>query len=63
MFFLIQRMDAQRFVPADDIDPDYGRKLRQAVKHGVEILVYDANIDRSCIRINRPVPYYFDFFT
>jgi sugar fermentation stimulation protein A len=56
MFFLIQRMDAARFAPADDIDPDYGAKLRQAVGHGVEMLVYDVHIDLRQIRLRGRVP-------
>ncbi len=57
MFFLIQRMDADRFAPADEVDPDYGRKLRQAVQHGVEMLVYDVHIDLRRIRLNGRIPY------
>jgi sugar fermentation stimulation protein A len=36
MVYVIQRDDATSFRPADDIDPEYGRALREAVKHGVE---------------------------
>ncbi len=52
IFFLIQRMDATVFSPADPIDPDYGKGLRQAVCDGVEILVFDVFIDlnRICLR-------------
>jgi len=57
MFFLIQRMDAHCFAPADHIDPEYGNKLRQASQHGVEIIVYDVSIDLNAIRLNQRVPY------
>lgn len=57
MFFLIQRMDAETFSPADHIDPDYGRELRKAIKNGVEILVYDVSLDLEGIVLNRAVPY------
>ncbi|BBO68869.1 sugar fermentation stimulation protein [Desulfosarcina alkanivorans] len=57
MFFLIQRMDARSFSPADHIDPQYGKKLRQASQNGVEILVYDVWIDLHGIRLNRRIPY------
>lgn len=60
MFFLIQRMDAKSFAPADHIDPAYGKKLRQACQNGVEILAYDVSIDLTGIRLNDRVPY--DFF-
>jgi sugar fermentation stimulation protein A len=57
MFFLVQRMDAQSFAPADHIDPKYGRMLRQASQKGVEILVYDVFIDLKTIRLNNRIPY------
>lgn len=56
MFFLIQRMDARSFSPADHIDPEYGKKLRQASQMGVEILVYDVSIDLHGIRLNNRIP-------
>ena len=57
MFYLVQRMDAGLFRPADHIDSEYGRGLRKAVKAGVEVLVYDVRIDFTHIGINKPVPY------
>lgn len=57
MFYLVQRMDALRFRPADDIDPAYGRELRKAYRNGVEILVYDVAIDLFCIGINDRLPF------
>ena len=57
MFFLIQRMDATLFKPADRIDPDYGRELRQAIDKGVEILVYDVKIDLERIVLNKEIPF------
>ncbi len=56
MFFLIQRMDARQFSPADHIDPAYGRQLRQALEAGVEILVYDVEIDLARICLRHQVP-------
>jgi sugar fermentation stimulation protein A len=61
MFFLVQRMDAQGFAPADHIDAEYGKKLRQAVKNGVEVLVYDVTIDLTGIRLNNRLPYELSF--
>ena len=57
MFYLVQRMDADSFKPADDIDPGYGEELRQAQQNGVEILVYDVSIDLNTIRLNREMPF------
>jgi sugar fermentation stimulation protein A len=56
MFFIIQRMDAAGFRPADHIDPAYGQELRKAVRNGVEIVAYDVAIDLHTIRLNRPLP-------
>ena len=56
MFFLVQRMDADSFRPADDIDPAYGEELRKAYQNGVEILVYDVSIDLRSIRLHRALP-------
>jgi sugar fermentation stimulation protein A len=58
MFYLIQRMDANRFEPADHIDPAYGEELRKAVSNGVEVLVYDVKMNLEGIRLNRPVPFH-----
>jgi len=57
IFFLIQRMDARLFRPADHIDPEYGRTLRRAVRAGVEIMVYDVGISPQGIDIRRAVDY------
>lgn len=58
MFFLIQRMDAEVFKPADKIDPAYAETLQKVhSKGGVEILVYDVHMDLEYIRLNRQIPY------
>jgi sugar fermentation stimulation protein A len=56
IFYLVQRMDAECFSPADRIDPDYGRTLRQALDKGVKALVYDTAIDLEGITLNRGLP-------
>ena len=62
MFFLIQRMDAQSFRPADHIDPAYGDALRQAVNGGVEIMAYDVHMDLTGISIRHELPCLIDRF-
>ncbi len=57
MIFLIQRMDAHCFAPADHIDPAYGAALRTAVKNGVEMFVYDVTLDLQQIRLGQTVPW------
>ena len=56
MFYFIQRMDAQVFRPADDIDSAYGQALRQAAAKGIEILAYDVRIDLQGIELNKKIP-------
>jgi sugar fermentation stimulation protein A len=56
IFFFIQRMDARRFRPADQIDPTYGATLRRVVQAGVEVLAYDVAIDLKGMRIRKSVP-------
>jgi len=56
IFYLIQRMDACCFRPADHIDPAYGRAVRRAVQNGVEIMAWDVTIDCEKIALRRPVP-------
>lgn len=56
IFFLIQRMDARCFRPADHIDPSYGCALRRAVQNGVEIMAWDVMINLRKIALRRPVP-------
>ncbi|MCD4715355.1 MAG: DNA/RNA nuclease SfsA [Desulfobacterales bacterium] len=57
MLYLIQRMDAKLFRPADHIDPAYGKELRKALKNGVEIMVYDVALDLEGIRLNNAMPF------
>lgn len=42
--FVVQRADCKSFRPADEIDSEYGRWLRRAVKAGVEVLPYAAKV-------------------
>ena len=60
MFFLIQRMDAEGFRPADHIDPLYGAELRRARMNGVEILAYDVTINLRRIVLNEHLPIVID---
>ena len=57
VFILVQRADADRFSPADHIDPEWGRRLRAALKAGVEIWVYraDLGLDRISLGPRMPV--------
>jgi sugar fermentation stimulation protein A len=57
MFYFVQRMDAERFEPARDIDPAYADELARALQNGVEVLAYDVQIDLEEIALGSPLPY------
>jgi sugar fermentation stimulation protein A len=56
IFFLVQRGDAQTFSPADEIDTEYGRLLREAVSSGVEALAYRTLVTPETARVEKQVP-------
>ena len=60
IFFLIQRQDGESFKPADHIDPEYGKMLRNAFSKGVEILPYRAIVNPEEIRIDKKLDFSFD---
>ena len=56
IFFLVQRSDADRFAPADDIDPAYGAALRAACAAGVEALAWRAAVSPAAVSLDRRIP-------
>ena len=56
LFFLVQRMDADRFSPAGHIDPLYSRTLQLAADKGVSILAYQALVSPEGIEVARKLP-------
>ncbi len=56
ILFLVQRGDAQAFAPADEIDAEYGRLLREAVAGGVEALAYRTQVSPLASRIEKQLP-------
>jgi len=54
--YCVQRGDVAEVRPADAIDPDYGRTLRQALEAGVEVMAYRAKVSAREIRIERRIP-------
>ena len=53
--FVIQRSDCEYFRPADEIDPEYGRWFRRAVKAGVEPLPYIAKVSPKGIMMTKKI--------
>jgi sugar fermentation stimulation protein A len=54
--FVIQRTDCRIFRPADEIDSEYGRWLRRAIKAGVEALPYVAYVTPREIILTERLP-------
>lgn len=56
LFFHVGRGDVDRVRPADEIDPVYGRTLRQAAAAGVEILAYRCEVGAEGLGLGRRLP-------
>jgi sugar fermentation stimulation protein A len=58
LLFCVQHSGIQRIIPADDIDPEYGRLLREVVSKGVEVIGYRADFDvqNSRVTLREKVP-------
>jgi sugar fermentation stimulation protein A len=54
--YCVQRGDVNEVRPADDIDAEYGRTLREAVSAGVEVLAYRARVTPAEIRLEDRIP-------
>ena len=50
--FVVQRQDAKVFKPADEIDPVYGRKLREAKKKGLKITALACKMKKNEVQID-----------
>ncbi len=56
IFFLVQRMDADHFAPAEKIDPVYTETLREASEKGVMLLAYQAEVSPEKIEVVKKLP-------
>jgi len=56
IFFFIQRPDARSFTPADDIDPAYGKALREVASKGVEIEAWRARVTEERVSLECRLP-------
>lgn len=56
IFFLVQRPEAEAFRPADAIDPEYGRLLREAAAAGVEVMACRTRVSRETVCLAQRVP-------
>jgi len=57
IFYLVQRGEATSFSPADEIDAEYGRLLREVVAAGVEPLAYRTltSLDGNRVAVRIPI--------
>lgn len=56
IFVLAQRGDAEKFAPADHIDPEWGRTLRRVVRDGVELFVYRTCLTTAGVSVGQRLP-------
>jgi len=54
--YCVQRGDVKEVRPADGIDFEYGRMLREAIGAGVEVLAYRAKVTPGEIRLEEKIP-------
>ena len=54
--YCVQRGDVEEVRPADGIDVEYGRTLREAIAAGVEVLAYRARVTPTEIRLAERIP-------
>jgi sugar fermentation stimulation protein A len=57
MLYIIQRTDKLPFRIADEIDKKYAEAFNEVTKKGVEVLVYQSDIDTDKINLNSKVPF------
>lgn len=51
LVFVVQRPSCQVFSPADEIDPEYGRLLRQAIQKGLRVTPLVADLSDQEVRL------------
>ena len=56
MVYVVQRGDASEFVPADDIDPEYGRLMRDAHRTGVRLLALSCKVSPKGVHTDGLLP-------
>lgn len=55
VLFVIQRADAYMFTSNDETDPKFGKALREALEHGVEVYAYSAKFAEAKITLDGKV--------
>lgn len=52
LIFTVQRNDCKVFSPADHIDPEYGKVLREAVQRGLRVTPLVVNLDAETVELS-----------
>ena len=55
LMFVIQRNDCDKFDVAGDIDPEYSKILKIAIKQKVKIICYDCKFSSKGIKLNKEI--------
>ena len=55
ILYLVQRDDCNCFTVAEDIDRDYAKALKKAVKNNLNILCYDCKFSSKGIKLNKKI--------
>ncbi len=56
LLFCVGREDIDSVAPADHVDPEYGRLLREAARIGVEVMAHRCRIGPTEVVLGGPVP-------
>ncbi len=56
LVFCVQHTGIERAAPADHIDPEYGRLLREAINEGVKVLAYQVAFGEDSAEIVKGLP-------
>lgn len=56
LLFCCSRAGTRRIRPADEIDPTYGRTLREAAARGVEIMAYACDVSPEAVLLTQALP-------
>ena len=56
LVFCVQREDANKFTPAEHVDPVYNETIKKAVDNGVLVLAYQATVNPQEIIITKKLP-------
>lgn len=57
MLYVIQRSDVEIFAPANAIDPNYAKLLKEAVNAGVEVIPMQARVTPEKIELTKQLPF------